>query len=167
MAFTPARQTSVPESPNAGRSKKVEVNVPATAPKVFAPYTPALTRQSPRASRTIRSSAVNVPPMAAVAGNSTKVGNAKLAAQSRAGAGSVPSRGDNARPAAGSSQMQTKPQSPMTASRATYAVRGEVVRRIGPSRAKAPSASPPKNPATEPSTARSEERRVGQEGRSR
>src|SRR4030088_2700753 len=123
-AFTPARQTNVPESPNAGSSKNVEVNVPATAPKVFAPYTPALTRQTPRASRTIRSSAVNVPPIAAVAGNSTKVGNAKLAAHNRAGAGSVPRRGDKARPAPGSSQMQMRPQRPMTASNAMYTVRG-------------------------------------------
>ncbi len=152
-AFTLARQTNVPESPNAGSSKNVEVNVPATAPKVFAPYTPALTRPSPRASRTSRSSAVNVPPIAAVAGNSTKVGNAKLAAHSRAGAGSVPSRGDKARPAAGSSQMQIRPQRPMTASNAMYAVRGDLVRRITRSRANAPSASPAKKPATAPSTA--------------
>jgi hypothetical protein len=143
----------VPESPNAGSSKNVEVNVPATAPRVFAPYTPALTRPSPRASRTIRSSAVNVPPMAAVAGNSTKVGSAKLAAHSSAGAGSVPRRGDNARPAAGSSQMQIRPQRPMTTSNATYAVRGDLVRRITRSRANAPSASPAKKPATAPSTA--------------
>src|SRR3981189_940132 len=112
-AFTPARQTNVPESPNAGRNKNVEVNVPATAPKVFAPYTPALTRQSPRASRTVRSSAVNVPPIAAVAGNSTRVGNAKLTAQSSAGAGSLPRSDDKARPATGRSQTQARPQSPM------------------------------------------------------
>jgi hypothetical protein len=120
---------------------------------VFAPYTPALTRQSPRASRTIRSSAVNVPPIAAVAGNSTKVGNAKLAAHSSAGAGSAPSRGDKTRPAAGSSQTQIRPQRPMTASSATYTVRVDLVRRITRSRAKAPSASPAKKPATAPSTA--------------
>src|ERR1700693_3606793 len=119
-AFTPARQINVPESPNAGSSENVEVNVPATAPNVFAPYTPALTRPSPRASRTMRSSAVNVPPIAAVAGSSTKVGSAKLAAHSSAGAGSAPSRGDKTRPAAGSSQTQIRPQSPMTASNATY-----------------------------------------------
>ncbi len=131
----------------------MEINVPATAPMVFAPYTPALTRGKPRVSLTIRSSAVNVPPIAAVAGSSTNVGSAKLAAQSRAGAGSVPSRGDKARPAMGSSQMQIKPQSPMTASSAAYTVRGDLACRIGRSRAKAPSASPAKNPATAPSTA--------------
>ena len=87
-----------------------------------------------------------------IAGNSTKVGSAKLAAHSRAGAGSVPRRGDKARPAAGSSQTQIRPQSPMTASNATYTVRGDLVRRITRSRANAPSASPAKKPATAPST---------------
>src|SRR5882757_4131023 len=114
---------------------------------------PAVTRVSPQASRIIRSSAIRVPPIAAVAGSRTSVGNAKLTAQSHAGAGSVPRSGDIARPATGKSQILIRPQSPITASSVAYTVRGDLERRIGRSRTNAPSASPPKNPATAPKTA--------------
>ena len=114
---------------------------------------PALTRGSLRASLIIRSSAVRVPPIAAVAGRRTSVGNAKLAAHSKAGAGSAPSRGGNARPAPGRSQMLAKPHSPITASSAAYMLRGDLAHRIGRSSAKAPSARPAKNPAIAPNTA--------------
>src|SRR5262245_62938091 len=45
------------------------------------------------------------------------------------------------------------PQSPITASSVAYARRGDLARRIDRSSVNAPSASPPKNPATAPRTA--------------
>src|SRR5882724_7050290 len=112
-----ARQRRVPDSPRAWNRTKAEISVPATAPAVLAPYTPALTCLLSRAAAIILSSAVSVPPIAIVAGSRTTTGNAKLTAQCRLGAGSVPSSGAMIRPAAGSSQTLASPQSPITVSK--------------------------------------------------